>query len=243
MLNPALNPATLASEYPHKHRLLIRDILAPEAAARIEHCLQKAVPWGLAVLENDAQRDIPAGELKAMSPAEWERLATRVHASARTEFQFMFNNYQMVKAYLEKRDPGLFLHQVIEFLNSPPMLEFVCQVTGHADIGKADAQATRYLPGHFLRRHDDRLQYSSSDVRRTAYVLNLTRHWEPDWGGQLQFLNDNTVAESWVPSYNTLALFSVPSWHCVSPVAVFATAPRLAITGWFRTHSTQDVTE
>lgn len=129
----------------------------------------------------------------------------------------------------------MFLHRFLEYLNSPPMLEFVHQVTGHADIGKADAQATRYLPGHFLRRHNDTIQDDPDDVRRAAYVFNLTRDWEADWGGLLQFLGEgDRVEEAWTPAYNALVLFSVPSWHCVSCVAPFATEPRLAITGWFR---------
>lgn len=41
----------------------------------------------------------------------------------------------------------------------------------------------------------------------------------------------DTVTESWVPQFNCLSLFKVPAWHCVSCVAPYATAPRLAITG------------
>ncbi|MGH8162377.1 MAG: 2OG-Fe(II) oxygenase [Gammaproteobacteria bacterium] len=141
----------------------------------------------------------------------------------------------MVPAYKEKRDPHLFLHRFLEYLNSSPMLDFVRQVTGHADVGKADAQATRYLPGHYLRRHNDIIRADPEDNRRAAYVFNLTRDWQADWGGQLQFLHDDGgVEQSWVPGFNTMSLFSVPVWHCVSCVAPFATAPRLAITGWFR---------
>jgi len=122
-------------------------------------------------------------------------------------------------------------------MNSPPMLDFARRVTGFDDIAKADAQATRYLPGHFLRVHNDVYRASERDVRRAAYVVNLTREWHADWGGLLEFLDDDRrVVETWMPAWNGLAMFRVPTWHCVSCVAPYATAPRLAITGWFRTH-------
>lgn len=237
MLNPALDPAALATAYARKRRLLIRDVLTPEAAERLAHCLREEVPWGLATLVGGQGRSFLAPELQAMKPAERQTLLMRVHEEARGGYQFLYNTYQMVTAWKEKRDPGLFLHRFFEFMNSPPVLELVRRVTGHADIVKADAQATRYLPGHFLRRHNDVGQAGPTDTRRAAYVFNMTHGWQADWGGLLQFLDeDGGVEESWLPAYNALVLFSVPAWHCVSCVAPFATEPRLAVTGWFRTH-------
>ncbi|MGH8271009.1 MAG: 2OG-Fe(II) oxygenase [Gammaproteobacteria bacterium] len=237
MLNPALNPAALTDAYGHERRILIRDVLAPETADQLAHCLREEVPWGLATLLDGQGRSILAPELQAMKPAEWQTLLARVHEEARAGYQFLYNTYQMVTAWKEKRDPDLFLHRFFEFMNSPPVLDFVRRVTGHADIAKADAQATRYLPGHFLRRHNDLGQAGPTDSRRAAYVFNMTRNWQADWGGLLQFLDDDgQIEESWLPGYNALVLFSVPAWHCVSCVAPFVNEPRLAVTGWFRTH-------
>ncbi len=237
MLNPALNPTTLASEYRVERRLLIRDILAPGAAEKLSHCLRKEVPWGLVTQIKGEGRCFQAHELRTISPNEWQSMLHQVQNEARTGYQFFYNSYQMVSAHQEQRDPGLFLHDFFTFINSSMMLDFVRRITGHSDIAKADAQATRYLPGHFLRRHNDMRQAAPHDTRRAAYVFNMTRNWQADWGGLLQFLDtDEQVKETWTPSYNTLTLFSVPAWHCVSCVAPFATEPRLAITGWFRTH-------
>lgn len=237
MLNPALNPAALAADYVRKRRLLVRDILAADTAATLAHCLREAVPWGIATLVEGQGRCFQAQELQHMPRGEWQALVNQVQADALSGYQFFYNSYQMVTAWKEKRDPELFLHRFLQFLNSPPMLDFARRVTGHTDIAKADAQATRYLPGHFLRRHNDVFQASERDSRRAAYVLNLTRNWQADWGGQLQFLDESGgVEESWLPGYNTLVLFNVPAWHCVSCVAPYAGEPRLAITGWFRTH-------
>lgn len=237
MLNPDLDIRHLASGFARRQRLQIPDILVPETAERLELCLRREVPWGLAFMRNGAGQTIRDPELAAMTPEAWQSLMMEINGTAREGYQFLFNSYQIVTAWKEKRDPHLFLHRFFEFMNSPPVIEFARRVTGMGDIMKADAQATRYLPGHFLRRHNDFGQQGPTDSRRAAYVFNLSRDWQADWGGQLQFLDDDgNVTESWLPRYNRLSLFAVPTFHCVSCVAPYATSPRLAITGWFRTH-------
>jgi Rps23 Pro-64 3,4-dihydroxylase Tpa1-like proline 4-hydroxylase len=137
----------------------------------------------------------------------------------------------MVDAFKEGRDPGLLLHTVLEFLNSPAFLAFARELTGFEQIRRVNAQATRYLPGHFLRRHND---FSSENERLVAYVINLGHDWQADWGGLLQFFDETgQVSESFVPRYNTLSLFRVPQLHAVSLVAPWAEQPRFGITGWF----------
>lgn len=237
MLNPSLDIDKIASAFAMKKRLQIADILERETAEKLANCLHNEVPWGLACMRAGAGQTIEANALANMGPEAWRLLMQEVQSTAREGYQFLFNSYQIVTAWKEKRDPHLFLHSFFEFLNSPPVLNFARRVTGFDDIMKADAQATRYLPGHFLRRHNDLHQKTATDTRRAAYVFNLSPDWHADWGGQLQFLDDSDqVIESWLPRYNHLSLFTVPIFHCVSCVAPYATSPRLAITGWFRTH-------
>jgi len=237
MLNSALEVADHARRFSEHRRVQVPEILDNAYAEALEHCLKTEVPWGLSVLENGEGRTFKAEELQQMQRADWQKLMRDVQRSAREGYQFLFNSYQIVTAWKEKRDPHLMLHAFFEFMNSAPVLEFARAVTGCNDIVKADAQATRYLPGHFLRRHNDFGQQSATDTRLAAYVLNLSRDWHADWGGQLQFIDEaDYVTESWVPRFNCLSLFKVPAWHCVSCVAPYATVPRLAITGWFRSH-------
>lgn len=237
MLNPTLCASTLGDEYRRRGRILIRNALADEAAERLELCLRSEVPWGLAALIDGQGRTLRAEEMQRMTADQWQSFLQTVHKEARDGYQFLYNSYMVPAAWKERRDFGMFLHRFFEFLNSPPMIQFARRVTGYEDIIKADAQATRYLPGHFLKRHNDVYRARESDSRRAAYVLNLTRHWQADWGGLLQFMDDaGQVTETWVPGYNALVMFQIPAWHCVSCVAPFAREQRLAITGWFRTH-------
>lgn len=64
-------------------------------------------------------------------------------------------------------------------------------------------------------------------------MLNLSCAWNADWGGLLQFIDDDgRVLDSFLPRWNTLSLFAVPAGHAVSRVAPWAGQERLAITGW-----------
>jgi SM-20-related protein len=138
----------------------------------------------------------------------------------------------MISAYKEKRHPHLALHRVVELINSRAWLDTMRRITGLAGIRRADGQATRYVAGHFLRQHDDVME---EEGRLAAYVVNLTRDWRADWGGLLQFLDDDgEVIDTLMPRFNTISLFRVPAEHCVSPVAHFAPGARYAITGWLR---------
>lgn len=122
------------------------------------------------------------------------------------------------------------VHGVLGFFNTPDFIGFARHLTGDDSITHANAQCTRYRPGHFLLPHED---IDEQEGRRYAYVLNLTRDWKPDWDGQLQFIEGDTVVDTLLPRWNTLSLFRVPQRYQVTLVVSWATAPSLAMTGWW----------
>jgi Rps23 Pro-64 3,4-dihydroxylase Tpa1-like proline 4-hydroxylase len=236
MINPALDVATWRARLQRDGRVQIDDYLQAEAAERLRACLEHEVPWTLALRDGDGARTIDADAYRAMAPAQCQRLLAQVAASVSDEgsvdgrFRFAYDSYMMVRAYQEKRDPGLLLHRVLELLNSAGYLDFARELTGDARVRRVNAQATRYRPGHFLRHHTD---IDSREGRLYAYVINLSRDWNADWGGLLQFIDDDgRVLDSFLPRWNTLSLFAVPAGHAVSLVAPWAAQDRLAITGW-----------
>jgi Rps23 Pro-64 3,4-dihydroxylase Tpa1-like proline 4-hydroxylase len=140
----------------------------------------------------------------------------------------------MLGRYLDEARSEHLLRQLVDVFHYEPILDFIRQLTGDPAIARVRIQATRYRAGHFLRRHDD-TGYDDQH-RRFAFVFNLSRGWQADWGGLLQFLGaDGRVVDTFVPHYNSLSLFKVPQLHCVSQVAAWAEAPRYALTGWFMT--------
>ena len=140
------------------------------------------------------------------------------------------NDNMMITDKLQRWTRNL-LHDVLEFLNAPEFLLFARRLTGEPTIDRVSAQATRYRPGQFLTRHQDE---DVSEGRVCAYVINLSRNWDSDWGGLLQFHDaDKRLLDSFVPYWNHLSLFRVPQSHTVSLVSPWAGSDRLAITGWF----------
>jgi hypothetical protein len=177
--------------------------------------------------------DVPVAVFDAQDPAEKARLIAMVHEEAAEGFQFIYDRLRLGQA----RAMGLPLPTPLDglhaFFNSPEWLDWTRALTGDDRIAYVDAQATRYLPGHFLNGHDDRHEDAG---RLYAYVLNLTPRWRVEWGGLLTFLDDWTdVSESFVPAFGTLNVFRVPQPHLVTQVADFAPEPRFSVTGWWRT--------
>lgn len=229
----SLDSAANADAFRRNGRVLIPGVLDGASADALHNCLSTQVPWQLAYNEGDKAVVISHDEYKRMGAASVGALMHQVMTRARSEFQYVYHSYPMVPAYLNRQDPGLLLHELLEWLNLPATLDVVRQLTGIKTLAKADAQATLYRPGQFLTRHDD--NGGPKEKRRVGYVLNLTQRWNADWGGMLQFLDaDGCVQDSWLPGYNMLALFRVPVPHLVSFVAPFAGQSRYAVTGWFR---------
>lgn len=213
-----------------RSRVQIANYLQPEAADRLHRCLVQEVPWTLAERADGQSRTIDAASYAAMAATARSQLLGRAYARAESGFQFVYDSYMMVTAANEGRDPGLLLHRILEFLNTPEYLQFMRWLTGEPRIGAASAQATRYQRGHFLTRHEDE---DKAEDRAFAYVINLTRQWNPDWGGLLQFQDaGGAIVDTFVPRWNSLSIFRVPQAHSVSLVSPWAGEDRLAITGW-----------
>ena len=229
--NAALDVEAAARVFAQRGRVRIADALEPVSAARLYACLLADVPWHLTYNEGEKNVFIDAAALQDRDDRTQQALLTAVLSRAQTDFQYLFRSYPMVSAYVQGHDPELFLHYVFEWLNDSRTLEVLRRITGIDALIKANAQATLYRPGHFLTQHDD--SGYAEQHRRVAYVLYLTRGWRADWGGQLQFLDARgDVEEVWMPRFNSLGLFLVPTPHVVTYVAPFATQPRYAITGW-----------
>lgn len=233
MLNPILDADALAARYRVKQRLQIRDVLVPELAERLFHCLTRETPWGVVYNEGETPVTVPFDALRAMPHPERARRVAEATRRASNEFQYLYHAYLLLSNYRAGTNKDLFLNEFFEAINGEPFIAFIRRVTDVATIVKADGQATLYAPGHFLRRHNDGADQSLH--RRVAYVLSLAKNWHPDWGGLLQFYDENDdVTDVFVPRFNSLSIFTVPQFHAVSYVAPYAPVGRLAITGWFQ---------
>lgn len=233
MLNPNLDRQELAWEFERDGRLRITEVLEPDIAERIHAALGNDVPWEF-IYHLDGQHVISTAERMRSMPLEQQKAVTgKVMAAAAEGVGFIYCGYMMQRRKETSGNDNLdFLHSVFDYLNGDEMLDFVREITGRDDIRSADGQYTRYTAGQFLTRHRDD---ETADQRRLAYIFSFSRGWHPDWGGLLQFYEDDgTPREAWAPRFNTLSLFDIRHVHSVTFVTPFAGAPRLSLTGWFR---------
>ena len=211
-------------------RVQIPEFLQTDAAEALHACLRDDIPFALAERSDGVSHTLDAARYAAMDEAARQALLQKAYARAKAGFQFSYDSYMIVRAMKEGWTPNL-LHTVLEFLNSPEFLLFARRLTGEPTINRVSAQGTRYRAGQFLTRHQDR---EDSENRVCAFVINLSKNWDSDWGGLLQFHDEHDrLVDTFVPYWNTLSLFRVPQSHTVSLVSPWAGSDRLAITGWF----------
>ena len=232
-LNPGLDPAPFARTYAERGIVQIPALFEERTAAAVADLLQKSLPWRVLFTDPaDNPVHFSREELTALPPERWKATLADVFTRARANRGYFYKTYPMIEAYLRGWDAGHPIHQLTEFINGPDFLELGRAVTGVGGITKADAHATFYGPGDFLTRH---LDTGADAERRAAYVLGLTRAWQPDWGGLLLFLDEKQdVREGYLPRFNLLTVFDVKYLHTVTQVSNFAGAGRYSIAGWFR---------
>lgn len=230
-LNPSLDLAKLAAEYDQTRRMQIRDFLTDESARAVFDDLHE-LPWGLAYNDGPTVHQLSPDRVAAMDGREGAEIMAGIQARARTQYQFLYAFFPTLSAYISPTSPRFRIFEFFEFINSEPVLGFIRRLTGLEQIRWADAQATWYRPGHFLKGHTDE---DPSTGRVAAYIMNFSKDWDRDWGGFLQFFDSSdNIEEAFKPSFNTLNIFTIPQLHSVSMVSTYVQAERLAVTGWFR---------
>lgn len=234
-LNPAIDRRSLAARFANDGRVQIRDVLTPAAARVLHDVIARQTPWGHGWRAGEGGANaLTAQELAALPGAQRTAISQRIFAAMQgRDYAFSYARYPILDAYLGKWQPDGPHDILLEHINDTPFLDLIRDVTGIAELCKADAQATLFGPGQFLALHNDS---HVGEGWRIAYVLSLCAvDWRPDWGGYLHFFDeDGDVIAGYKPRFNALSLFAVPTPHAVSFVPPFAPAERFAITGWLR---------
>jgi SM-20-related protein len=234
-LNADLDRDALAQAFARDGRVQVRDLLTPETAEEIYRILAEATPWGIAWQAGDKEKPqaVEADELRSAPAARQRDIMQATYAAAAGgDYAFQFARYPILNAYLGKWNEGGHHDLLLEYINTPDFLDFIRHVTGIPAIVKGDAQATLFAPGQFLGLHIDS---HVADGWIVAYVMSFTKDWKPDWGGYLNFFDeDGDIITGYRPRFNALNMFKVPRAHAVSFVPPFAPVGRFSITGWFR---------
>lgn len=235
-LNPALDVAALKAAFADNGRLHIPAILTPEAAGAVADCLEAETRWKTTVAAGGEFFELPLDGVKAAEPGKQSWLdGARVDGESPVT-QYIFDNRRLDVRAGHEGDQRDAADAAFDFMNTAPFLDLIRAITGDERVDFVDGQASRYRPGHVLTAHND---ISAGMNRLYGYVLNFTREWRADWGGNLLFYGkDGHIEHGWVPAFNALNLFVVPTRHAVTEVASFAPRHRLSIVGWVRSHQT-----
>lgn len=236
LINPNLDRSRLAETFSRNGKVRVSDVLRADFAEAIYRCMSNDVPWRLMYYNPDAHgsevvvRLLPE-QRAAMSDVETRALIDKVNSQAQSQFQYLYEAYDVLDAYRKGLDPALLLHEFLGFMGSDELFQLVRDISGDHEFNSIDCHACRYSAGHFLKEHSD---ISPFEQRHMAYVFYFTRDWRTDFGGLTCFLDeDGNVTDTFLPDFNSLTLFKVPVDHCVTQVASYAPHPRNSVTGWF----------
>lgn len=232
LLNPSLDAGRLRAAYQRDRRVRIADFLDADGAERLHKHLRERADWRLVINQGDKLFELDRNAQAALSPDAKAQLDIAIHQRARREFQYRYETVRVPDSAELRAAESTLLNDFARFISSPPLLDFLRDVTGQDAMTFADAQATAYGPEHFLTAHDDGV---AGKNRLAAYVFNITPEWRADWGGLLMFhAADGHIEEAYTPRFNALNLFAVPQPHSVSYVTPFVPYRRYAVTGWLR---------
>lgn len=233
-LSPDLDVGALSAAFAERRRLHIPNVLTAEAAGAVADALEAETAWKMTCAAGGGYFELPLNGRVAADPAKQSWIDEARVDGASPLVQYMFDTRRLGPDADKDRAPDA-AEAVHAFLNTPAFLDFIRAVTGDERVDLADAQASRYRPGHVLTAHND---VAAGKNRLYGYVLNFSREWRADWGGNLLFYGpDGHIEHGWTPTFNALNLFMVPTRHAVTQVASFAPRDRYSIVGWIRSNS------
>jgi SM-20-related protein len=229
MLNPTLDIDALRNGFTRDRRIRVRNVLDPAIADAVATEMAQ-LPYQVFCATGKGVAVIDPQELASWDRARQIELQRALAQAASRAEGFAYLGYRMTEAW-QADPPNTALGRFYSALTGEAVLGAIRHITRATTFDNVFAQATDYRPGHYLTRH---LDDPKGEHRKFAFVWGFTRTWDPDWGGLLQFFdNDGEPTHSFSPGFNTLDLFDVSHVHSVTLVAPFALNPRHAISGWF----------
>jgi SM-20-related protein len=232
-LNPEIDIDLAQASFAFQKRVQIGTILDETCANSIHDCLAQKTPWGFAWWNGHATQVLCRQEIDALAPEQASHITQYVEDQARLgEAGFAFHCHPLlpsIEAQAKWMTPPL-LDDLLAFLNSRDLLEFVKEISNCHKICKADAHATLFAPNQFQSAQQD----VGTGQKRLSYALNFTHDWCETWGGYLQFYGQNgDILQGYKPQFNSLSLCDVSKSHGISIVPSHAPYGHLAIRGYF----------
>lgn len=235
LINPNLDKEAILEEFSNNRVVVIQDYLRDDVAERIHQYLTEEMPtdwWRVSTapkLNGDDGFDLVPNSDEFREQIR-ENYLHSLNAFKDGHFSYCF--HRTVKDH--GSDCGCFECDLRKWLTSNESINFLNEVIDIPVTTTDEVFAAVYLPGDYLSPHVD------SPNGSVGFVYQLTKNWEPQFGGNLHFLNNDTreVERVEVPTFNTLTLFDLPKGvgklHYVSHVSPGVEELRLTYTGWYK---------
>ena len=218
-----------AVQFQIKNRIVINKIFNPQFADLIFKYIS----------------NLPIHRWKHVCGMEMRRFESKINATNREKIHFFVkearryfteNRFSYIfhrTMYLNPKEITNIEMDIYRLLSSPEMIELINQITNMNIVKLNQVFVSKYKSGHFLSPHSDK------GNGRLAFVINMTKDWLPQYGGNLHFLSDDrtTIIDTVTPIFNNMVLFNIPEPngipHFVSHVVPEITGKRYAISGWY----------
>ncbi len=234
MINKHIDINKYKTHFELDRRTRVGHFFEDNIAENLHDTLKTKTPYNLNYVIDNEFKSESESDMKKKNQAELSSMTQTVLDQASKGIGFIYQGYAnnpQNKALSLTNESLKPLHAAFDFLNTDACLNVIKEITGDKEIYSAECQFTRFLPGHFLTRHQDEVD---SRNRKYAFVISLTKDWHTDWGGLLQFyFEDGTPKEPYNQVFNAMSLFDIKHIHSVTYIAPFAKRPRLSLTGWF----------
>ena len=226
-LNDGVDPKALAKEYKKAGRVLIKDAMDAKCADKLSESIETMAIWRTVYLDGETERRISGHDLQSLTNRRQRDMQENIYIQARQGYQYL--RYECPTDVIpDSKDPkGLTDADV--FFKSDGFRDFLRKIAGAKD-GELENVGARWLQrDHFMA--DSALATKLPDCK-LWFSMDMTRTWQMQWGGQLNFLDDEgEIEQAWSPGFNQLSVYAGGTRHSIGYVTPFHHAFCLSICG------------
>jgi SM-20-related protein len=210
----------------NNNKLKISNFLQNEFADALYRHISLEKNWNLA-------SGIDTNKYEKQNTPQFEKINNLQIKNVNTAFTNNRFSYCFYRAMNNSKNVSFFEFNLRKILNSKNVIDMLNEITGLNLKGITTLFLSKYKSGNFLSPHSDK------GNGRLAFVINLTKFWKPQYGGNLHFMNDERteITDTFTPEFNNFVIFNVPEGdgvpHYVSHVVQNLKVSRYAVTGWF----------
>lgn len=225
-LNDKLKTAAYTKEFKAKGRVRVPGVLSAEGADALYAAIRDNCVWNIRYRKDGESTTLSGQELQSRIQRRQRELMERIYTGAQNGYQHLYFVCPLSSPLPDGSDP---LAEAKAFFDSDEFLEVLRKVTGVKKGALLDVLARWTNRDHF---ETDNAEALDGQDKKFVFTLDLAPNWRGDWGGHLNFLDDDGAEEErWAPGYNSLDIYTVPARTSISYVTPFVGEFRLAVCG------------